>query len=471
MNKGNLNKSLVNNEGELQLVKHRIHRLKDENIIIISENSPGWVILTNNDYTTLLNIFSKDRIEIKNLHQETVLFLTNLWKSDLLLLNDNTFSQIFIDSEEDKIPHLLVLKMTGSCNFQCAYCYDYNDTRRNKIIDFDLACQTIDFLLSKREKLTINFHGGEPLLQFDLMKKFVSFALEKAGNKDRIEFSIQTNGSLLNKEIIDFFDKYNFAIGISLDGCSEVSNEYRKTNSKLSALQFIEQLLKDFPDFISRRCGIITVVRKTNIKEIPFFAEWLQDKGFKTLNFSFLSPGGKGATYVENEAVSPEEGVLLFKNLVESIKRGQISSLFIRDIGMYIKNLCILKPSNLYYCGAASQFLYVDVTNEFKICDGICNDAFIMKSTSPGENMLNDPARNFARNLLAGFKHSICSGCPFFSLCGGGCIVPAIINNDGKPDMVKCEITKFMYKLLLEEFASTSKEKTPILNYYQTLCN
>ena len=118
----------------------------------------------------------------------------------------------------------LILQVTQQCNLRCKYCaYSgnyYNRSHTSNRMDFETAKKAIDFYLKRSEKadqLVLSFYGGEPLLEFELIKKCVSYILQRKGDK-KILFTMTTNGTLMTEDVIEFLVKYEFNLMISLDG-------------------------------------------------------------------------------------------------------------------------------------------------------------------------------------------------------------------------------------------------------------
>lgn len=118
----------------------------------------------------------------------------------------------------------LTLFVTNVCNFRCNYCYERNPNKQIAEVDMTeeiMKKAVIDFIVrSKRRKyLTINFFGGEPLLNFDLIKKAVIFSKEICYKLGKIiAFTISTNGSLLKGDVVNFLLDHDFGVLVSLDG-------------------------------------------------------------------------------------------------------------------------------------------------------------------------------------------------------------------------------------------------------------
>ena len=129
----------------------------------------------------------------------------------------------------------ITLQVTQSCNLRCSYCaYSATDSNKqrhhcNKIMDFSVAKDSVDFLIKNSldaENVNIGFYGGEPLLAFSLIKKVVDYVNNEYYEKN-ISYSITTNGTILNENILDFFVKNNVNVTISLDGPAEIHNLHR----------------------------------------------------------------------------------------------------------------------------------------------------------------------------------------------------------------------------------------------------
>lgn len=154
----------------------------------------------------------------------------------------------------------LTLQVTQNCNLRCEYCvYSGKYTTRthsNKRMSYDMAKKGIDYLLAhsrESEELTLGFYGGEPLLEFPLIKKCVDYIEQKIPEK-KIRYLITTNGTLLSKEIVEYMVKHNFDIIISLDGPREIHDKYRRFandgqgtyNIIMEKIKYVKNTYKDF---------------------------------------------------------------------------------------------------------------------------------------------------------------------------------------------------------------------------------
>lgn len=167
----------------------------------------------------------------------------------------------YLSNKLDKI----TLQVTQKCNFRCSYCIyseSTNDLQRshaNNVMKLEDALKSIDFLISNScdsDSVDLGFYGGEPLLEFDLIKSCVEYVKSNYPEK-KMTFSITTNGTIINKEIMDFFVKYNFYPLISIDGPKHIHDRHRRfaANGK-GTFPILEKnimfMKKNYPDFMNQ---------------------------------------------------------------------------------------------------------------------------------------------------------------------------------------------------------------------------
>ena len=130
---------------------------------------------------------------------------------------------------------MLILQVTQCCNLRCSYCpYSANDgsnrLHSNKKMSWELAKDSIDYYKERTidsQKAVICFYGGEPLLEFELIKKCVSYSNKIFEGKD-LSFYITTNGTLIDQDKAKFLNDNSFRVTISLDGTKETNDKNRK---------------------------------------------------------------------------------------------------------------------------------------------------------------------------------------------------------------------------------------------------
>ncbi len=183
-----------------------------------------------------------------------------------------------------------LLSLTEKCNLRCTYCY-YNESQNERCADMSdevreaslryILKKTIEF---KHDFIAITFFGGEPLLRFDVILKSVDF-LKELVEKHRSElpedfelkFGINTNGTLLNDEILDYLKQERFCIYLSLDGPASRHDISRRTVNNKGSFEAIAPFI---PALIKLNAFPISVTSRKNITGLADSVKWLKDQGF-----------------------------------------------------------------------------------------------------------------------------------------------------------------------------------------------
>jgi MoaA/NifB/PqqE/SkfB family radical SAM enzyme len=128
-----------------------------------------------------------------------------------------------------------VVVLTDQCNFDCAYCYE---PKGKKCLEFSTLVKAVNFFHKFfAPECSINFYGGEPLLAFDTLRRAVEYleCLSAARNK-KIRYSLTTNGSLLNEDILGFLDEHAFSLTLSFDGLVQDLQRKKETFDFLTSV-------------------------------------------------------------------------------------------------------------------------------------------------------------------------------------------------------------------------------------------
>ena len=143
--------------------------------------------------------------------------------------------------------------LTDACNFACGYCYQKRGERK---IEFSTIDKAADFFLPLlRKNGFVNFYGGEPLLAFSKIRRTVDLIRKKNGGKKKITYSLSTNGSLLDHEVLNFLDRNRFHVLVSFDGfCQDVTRRKGSFDSLVSVIR----RTNEFPGIRLRTHSVFT---------------------------------------------------------------------------------------------------------------------------------------------------------------------------------------------------------------------
>ena len=184
----------------------------------------------------------------------------------------------------------LCLHVAHTCNLNCSYCFasqgKYHGERA--IMSFEVGKQALDFLVANsgtRKNLEVDFFGGEPLMNFDVVKRLVAYArsIEKEHNKN-FRFTLTTNGVLIDDDVIDFANRECSNVVLSLDGRKEVHDRFRVDYAGNGSW---EKIVPKFQKLVAARGGKNYYMRGTFTHLNPDFLKDIQvmlDLGFNELS-------------------------------------------------------------------------------------------------------------------------------------------------------------------------------------------
>lgn len=181
----------------------------------------------------------------------------------------------------ENITHCAIF-LTERCNLACEYCYQSELTNKRDL-DEKTGKDIIDFLFSHSGNyLSIAFFGGEPLLRFDLMQNLMEYAKDKRREGLRLSFSANTNGTLINREILDYLRKNRVGIVLSLDGTPQAHDLRRRDRSGKGCFHILEEkipmLLED-----PRQVHIRMTVTPETVEYMFEGVRYIHSLGFQSL--------------------------------------------------------------------------------------------------------------------------------------------------------------------------------------------
>lgn len=286
----------------------------------------------------------------------------------------------------------LGLENTANCNFRYKYCvygenYPFRRNHKSKNMDWKTALNAIEIFMqhsSKAERKNIGFWGGEPLLNFNLIKKVVSYVKKHYPDED-IHYSFTTNGSLFNDENIEFFIKHKFNLLISLDGPKHINDRYRvniKGNGTFDkVMQSLQKIIEKDNEYYDRYINFNCILTPhTNYHDVfKFFTE---NKLFE--NKDNLSVSGvdtdKSSFFDKYGDYSLEQNIYLSKIYYESaIDNSLEKERFIRKIReqnmLSIFNRCKHEIEEIIYpngcCIPLLKRMHVDVDGNIHTCERV----------------------------------------------------------------------------------------------------
>ena len=350
----------------------------------------------------------------------------NQLKEDGQLFTQDIY-QPFIEEFKDKrqtVVKALCLHIAHDCNLACKYCFaeegEYHG--RRAMMSFEVGKKALDFLVANsgsRVNLEVDFFGGEPLMNWDVVKQLVEYgrSLEEPNHK-KFRFTLTTNGVLLNDEIMEYLNKEMSNVVLSLDGRKEVNDRMRPFRTGKGSYDLI---VPKFQKLAESRNQSNYYVRGTFTRDNLDFSEDVKhfaDLGFKQMSIEPVV-GPEEDPYSIREEDLPkimEEYDKLALEYIKREKEGRGFNFFHFMIDLN-QGPCVYK--RLSGCGSGTEYLAVTPWGDFYPCHQfVGNEEFLMGNVDEGIKR-TDLVKTFGNcNVYSKEKYKNCFA-RFY--CSGGC--------------------------------------------------
>ncbi len=342
----------------------------------------------------------------------------------------------YINSFKDRpiIVKALCLHIAHDCNLACKYCFagegEYHGDRA--LMSFEVGKKALDFLVAHsgaNKNLEVDFFGGEPTMNFDVVKRIVAYgrSIEEA-NRKKFRFTLTTNGILLDDDMIEFANKEMSNIVLSIDGRKEVNDKMRPTRNNQGSSYDI--IVPKFKKVAESRNQNNYYVRGTFTHHNLDFCEdvlHLADLGFEQISIEpVVAP--KEMDYAIKEEDLPticEQYDKLAKELAKRKKEGKGFNFFHFMIDLD-GGPCVAK--RLSGCGSGCEYLAVTPWGDFYPCHQfVGNKDFLMGNVDEGITRTDIQTMFKDSNV---YTKEQCKNCFAKFYCSGGCAANAY-NFDG----------------------------------------
>ena len=317
----------------------------------------------------------------------------------------------------------LIKPASSLCNLRCSYCFycDEADSRKKRTAE-KMEISTAENLIKKmfdfcgeNSLLTFMFQGGEPLLAgIDFFKEFIETAEKHRTQGSIIQYSLQTNGTLIDEEFCKLFKENNFLIGVSIDGDKEIHDKNR-CKSFDKAMQGIGLLKKHGVEF-----NILSVITAKTDASMLF--DFYIRNDFRSVQpiYCLDSLGGEKGDYSLSAKQLARFKKRFFNLWFAEVSKGK--HFYVRD---FDNLLSLLTKGIAEQCGASGRCnaqLVVEADGTCYPCDFYCLDEF--ECANINETDINGILNS--EGLKKFFLHDeeknpLCQSCPVKSVCGGGC--------------------------------------------------
>jgi len=341
----------------------------------------------------------------------------------------------------------LCLHIAHTCNLNCSYCFasqgKYHGERA--IMSYEVGKRALDFLVEnsgKRRNLEVDFFGGEPLMNFGVVKDLVAYArsIEKEKGKN-FRFTLTTNGVLVDDDVIDFANRECANVVLSLDGRKEIHDRFRVDYAGNGSF---DRIVPKFQKFVEARGGKNYYMRGTFTHANPDFLEDIKvmlDLGFNELSMEpvVCAPGDPSELTPEDMEIVKKQYEDLAFLMLEKDKEGKPFTFYHYMIDL-TGGPCIYK--RISGCGSGTEYMAVTPWGDLYPCH-----QFVGEEKFKLGNIWDGVTNKEAQNEFAScnvYAHPECRDCWARLYCSGGCAANAYHSTGSVTGVYKsgCELFK-----------------------------
>ena len=322
----------------------------------------------------------------------------------------------------------LCLHVAHTCNLNCSYCFasqgKYHGDRA--LMSFEVGKRALDFLIENsghRTNLEVDFFGGEPLMNWDVVKQLVAYArTQEEPHHKKFRFTLTTNGMLIDDDVIDFANREMSNVVLSLDGRKEIHDRLRVDYAGNGSY---DRIVPRFQKLVASRGGKNYYMRGTFTHANPDFTKdvfHMADLGFTELSMEpvVCAPGDPAALTPEDLEIVKEQYEILAKDMLRREKEGKPITFY-----HYMLDLtggpCVYK--RISGCGSGTEYMAVTPWGDLYPCHQFVGDEkFRLGNIWDGVTNTERRAEFAACNVYA---HPECRDCWARLYCSGGCAANA----------------------------------------------
>jgi len=345
------------------------------------------------------------------------------------LFSEDIYEDLAFDfKKRPTVIKALCLHVAHTCNLNCSYCFasqgKYHGERA--LMTFEVGKRALDFLIENsgtRHNLEVDFFGGEPLMNWDVVKQLVAYARtqEKIHNKN-FRFTLTTNGMNIDDDVIEFANKEMSNVVLSLDGRKEIHDRLRVDYQGRGSY---DRIVPKFKKLVEARGGKDYYMRGTFTRHNLDFTNdifHMADLGFTELSMEpvVCPPGDPEALREEDLPILFEQYEILAKEMIKRKKEGNPITFYHYMIDL-TSGPCIYK--RITGCGSGTEYMAVTPWGELFPCHQFVGDPrFSLGNIWDG--VTNEAVRDEFK-LVNAYARPECKECWAKLYCSGGCAANA----------------------------------------------
>ena len=407
----------VNFIEEYVVLPFKSKKIKDK--YLVTTETSGWVFLDNYQFELLKSI---------RVQEDGSLF--SILKAKGIIVVKDDFKQVTQRLKNrfwhlDNGTSLHVIALTNNCNLKCKYCYapSQNQVKMSE----KQGEKVVNFILASPAKINIiEFSGGEPLLNFEVLKTIVKFAKKVSDEKNKeVEFAMIHNGTNWDEEKMKFFIDEKIGICFSLDGPEDLHNKHRPFLNGEGTYEEVSKWISKFKKSGVNGLNAIPVITKYSLSRGKEIVDEYLSHGFRVVRFKYLAYFGRAADIWDEIGYTPEEFLKAWKEVIEYMfELNKKGILIIEGVAQVLAQKIFRNRDPGFCelhmpCGAGIGQLAYAPTGDIYTCDeGRMFEEFRIGTVNQkySEVMKNSLLREMSI-ASSGFLNS-CDHCVFKPFCG-----------------------------------------------------
>ncbi len=387
----------------------------------------------NNDKETVINAMADKYADRNDITKEDI----DECYAQVLSLKEN--GELFVEDTFESMAGELKRKTAGvvkalclhiahTCNLNCAYCFASQGKYQGEraLMSFEVGKRALDFLVENsgtRHNLEVDFFGGEPLMNFDVVKKLVEYArsIEKEKGKN-FRFTLTTNGVLIDDDVIDFCNKEMSNVVLSLDGRKEVHDKFRVDYNGNGSW---EKIVPKFKELVESRGNKDYYMRGTFTHHNPDFLEDIKtmlDLGFSELSMEpvVCAEDDPSALTYDDLPIVLDQYEKLAELMIKRRKEGNPFTFYHYMIDLQ-GGPCIYK--RISGCGSGTEYMAVTPWGDLYPCHQFVGDEkYLLGNIFDGVKNTAIQDEFMECNV---YSREECKDCWARLYCSGGCAANA----------------------------------------------
>ena len=419
-----------------------IHKFEQNGVYIVLDINSGAVHVVDEMLYEILDYYPENSLEetVNKLNtkyenkalKEAIMEIDELIKLEQLFCEDKYIEDLNFKTREPVVK-AMCLHIAHDCDLRCKYCFasqgDFKGDR--SLMSYEVGQKALDFLIEKsgsRRNLEVDFFGGEPMMNFEVVKQLVTYGRSKEKEyKKNFRFTLTTNGMLLNDENTKYINENMDNVVLSLDGSKEVNDNMRV---KIDGSGSYDTIVPKFQKLVEGRGNKMYYVRGTFTGFNTEFAKdviHLADLGFKQTSIEpvVTEPHQPYALKDSDVEVVKEQYDLLAEEMIKRKQNGNGFEFFHFTVDLS-QGPCVIK--RLSGCGAGSEYVAITPEGEIYPCHQFVGDERFKMGDLTTNTYKTDLSLQFKNAHV--YNKDKCKACWAKFYCSGGCHANAFNFND-----------------------------------------